>query len=186
MQVDLMSQEAVDSTRIEAWMFGSMKLFSPECPGLSAIRDNASGRLDPIIALCIQNHGTGQSTEDDRQRQLMPGDLLMVGPTARNEFVTRGATTAIEIPFDEIELTVEIAKEAYIHLPASPLFPLVGHHLLALRADPDLVSSSAAPTEVGIATTHLVRASMATPVACGGSRRLVQTAHAGDARNRHR
>jgi AraC-like DNA-binding protein len=87
----------------------------------------------------------------------MPSDLVMVDPTARNEFITRGATTAIEIPFDEIGLTVEIAREASRNLAASPLFQLVGSHLLALRADADLVSSSTAAGEVGAATVQLVR-----------------------------
>ena len=44
-QVDLLSQQAVDSTRIEAWMFGNVKMFSPDSPGLRVIRDSASGQL---------------------------------------------------------------------------------------------------------------------------------------------
>jgi AraC-like DNA-binding protein len=157
-QVDLLGQEAADSTRIEGWMLGSMKLFSLESPGLSVIRSSPTGQLDPIIALCVQNCGTAQSTEDDRQQQLLPGDLLMVGPVARNEFVTRGATTAVEIPFDEIGVTVETARKASAVVPTSPLCPLVGHHLLSLRADADLVAASASAPEVGAATARLVKA----------------------------
>ena len=88
----------------------------------------------------------------------MASDLVMVGPTARNEFVTQGATTAIEIPFDDIGVTVEVAREASRNLAASPLFQIVGSHLLALRADADLASSSAAAGEIGAATAQLVRA----------------------------
>ena len=130
-QVNLLSQEAVDATRIEGWMFGSLKLFTPESPGLSVIRDSPSG-LDPMIALCIQDRGTGRSTEEHRQQLLMPGELLMVDPTARNEFAVSGATIAIEVPFDEIGVTVEVARKASTRLAASPLFPLVSHHLLSL------------------------------------------------------
>ena len=157
-EVDLLSQHAADSTRIEAWMFGSVKMFFSESPGMRIIRDCPSGRLDPMIALCVQMRGRAHSIEADHQQHLMPSDLVMVGPTARNEFVTRGATTAIEIPFDEIGLTVETAREASRNLAASPLFQVVGSHLLALRADADLVSSSAAAGEVGAATAQLVRA----------------------------
>jgi len=139
-------------------MLGSMRLFSPDSPGLSVIRSSPTGQLDPIIALCIQNCGTAQSTDDDRQQQLLPGDLMMVGPVARNEFITRGATTAIEIPFDEIGVTVETAQKASAYLPASPLFPLVGHHLLSLRTGADLVAASASAPEVGAATAQLVKA----------------------------
>ena len=156
--VDLLSQQAVDSTRIEAWIFGSVKMFSPNSPGLRLIRDSASGQLDPMIALCVQMRGTAQSIETYRHQHLMPGDLVMVGPTARNEFVMQGASTAVEIPYDDIGITVELARQASGHLAASPLFQLVGSHLLALRADADLVSSSAAASEVGAATTQLVRA----------------------------
>ena len=157
-QVDLLSPEAVSSTRIEAWTFGSVKMLSPDSPGLRVIRDGASGRLDPIIALCVQMRGSAQSIETYRHQHLMPGDLVMVDPTVRNEFVTRGATTAIQIPFEDIGVTVEVARQASSHLAASPLFQLVGTHLLALRADADLVSCSAAASEVGAATTQLVRA----------------------------
>ena len=138
-QVNLLSQEAVDATRIEGWMFGSLKLFTPESPGLSVIRDSPSG-LDPMIALCIQDRGTGRSTEEHRQQLLMPGELLMVDPTARNEFAVSGATIAIEVPFDEIGVTVEVARKASTRLAASPLFPLVSHHLLSLRADADQIA----------------------------------------------
>jgi AraC-like DNA-binding protein len=156
-RVDLLSQEAVDTTRIEGWMFGSLKLFAPESPGLSVIRDSPSG-LDPMIALCIQHSGTGRSTEEHRQQLLMPGELLMVDPTARNEFLVSGATIAIEVPFDEIGVTVEVARKASTRLPASPLFPLVSHHLLELRADADLIALSAKAPDVGLATIQLVRA----------------------------
>ena len=157
-QVDLTTQEAVDATRIEGWMFGSTKLFCPESPGIRVIRESPSGQLDPMIALCIQNRGTGRSTEEDRREVLLPGDLLMVGPTARNDFLVSGATIALEIPFHEIGITVETARKASAQLPASPLFPLVSRHLLALRADADLVASSVTAAEVGAATTELVKA----------------------------
>jgi AraC-like DNA-binding protein len=157
-QVDLLTQQAVDATRLEAWMFGTVKMFSPDSPGLRVTRESAAGRLEPMIALCVQMRGSARSVESDRQQELMPSDLVMVGPTARNEFVMHGATTAIEIPFEDIGVTVETAREASVRLPASPLFQLVGSHLLALRAEADIVSASAAADVVGAATVQLVRA----------------------------
>lgn len=159
-QVFLTSQVAVDSTRIEAWKFGAIKLFSPESPGMTmtVMRTGSSGRLDPMIALCVQIHGSGLSVEGGFQNQLLPRDLVMVGPTSPNEFRIDGATFAIEIPFDEIGVTVEIARKASEQLPASPLFRLVGRHLLMLRADADEISLSATAHEVGAATVQLVRA----------------------------
>jgi AraC-like DNA-binding protein len=157
-EIDLLSEQAANETRIEAWTFGSVTLFSPDTPGMRVIRDSPSGQLDPMIALCVQMRGSAQSTECDVHRRLMPGDLLMASPTARNEFVTRGATAAIEIPFDELGITVEVARRARANLPASPLFSLVGNHLLTLRADADVVSSSATAADVGTATAQLVRA----------------------------
>jgi AraC-like DNA-binding protein len=157
-QVDLSSQSAADPTRIEGWMFGSTKLFAPESPGMRVVRDSPSGQLEPMIALCVQNRGTGQSIEADRRQVLLPGELLMVGPTARNEFLISGATIALEVPFDEMGITVEVARKASAQLVASPLFSLVSQHLLALRADADLVTSSVTAAEVGAATAQLVKA----------------------------
>ena len=157
-QVDLTNQSAADSTRIEGWMFGSARLFSPDSPGIRVIRDSPSGCLEPMIALCVQRRGTGQSMEADRHQVLLPGELLMVGPTARNEFLISGATVALEVPFDELGITVELAQKASRRLPASPLFSLVSQHLLALHAEADLVASSATAAEVGAATAQLVKA----------------------------
>jgi AraC-like DNA-binding protein len=157
-QVDLLSQHGVDATRIEGWMFGSMKMFSPESPGIRVIRDARAGSLEPMIAFCLQRQGVGQSTEGNRCDPLMPGDLVMIGPTAPNEFLISGATIAVEFPFGEIGVTVETARTASTRLSASPLFLLVGQHLLALHADADLVAASTAAPEIGAATAQLVRA----------------------------
>ncbi len=157
-QVSLTCPEAVDATRIEGWLFGSTKLFCPESPGLDVIRTGASNRLDPMIALCFQTEGTGLSVQDGARQRLVPGDLLMIGPTSPNEFVIHGATAAIEIPFDEIGVTVETAELASQRLAASPLFSLVASHLFALRHEADAISSGAAAGTIGGATALLVRA----------------------------
>jgi AraC-like DNA-binding protein len=157
-QVDLTTPSAADATRVEGWMFGSVVLFSPSTPGLRVIRDSPSGQLEPMIALCVQRHGTAQSAEADRQQVLLPGELLMVGPTARNEFDIAGTTVALEIPFDEVGVTVEQAREASTRLSASPLFSLVSQHLLALHAEADALAASAAAATVGAATAQLVKA----------------------------
>jgi AraC-like DNA-binding protein len=158
-QVSLTSEEAVAATRIEAWLLGSTKLFCPESPGLDVIRKSGSSQqLDPMIALCIQTVGTGLSVQDGERHRLMPGDLLMIGPTSTNKFLINGATTAVEIPFDEVGVSVEMAQMASERLSASRLFSLVGRHLLALRHEADAISTSAAAGTIGLATVQLVRA----------------------------
>ncbi|MEY2566672.1 MAG: hypothetical protein QOE35_1201 [Actinomycetota bacterium] len=139
-------------------MFGNMKLFCPDSPGMDVVRSGPTRRLDPMIAFCLQMHGTGRSIEDDRRLALMPGDLVMVSPTLRNQFVIDGATAAVEIPFEEMDVSVEMAQRACERLPASPLFALVGRHLLSLRREADAISSSAGGPDVGLATTNLLRA----------------------------
>jgi AraC-like DNA-binding protein len=157
-QVSLITPTAANSTRIEAWWFGSMKLFSSASPGLDVVRSGPSSRLEPMIALCIQDQGTGLLIEDDREQRLMPGDMLMVGPTAPNEFVINGSTAAVEVPFDEIGVSVETAALASKRLPASSLFLLVSRHLLALRHEADSLSLSVAAETVGAGTVELIRA----------------------------
>ncbi|MCU1450609.1 MAG: AraC family transcriptional regulator [Acidimicrobiales bacterium] len=157
-QVALTSQEAVDSTRLHAWMLGSTKLFCPESPGMDVRRDSASGRLDPMIALCVQTRGTATSIEDAREQHLLPGDLVMISPTSPNQFVIVGATAAIEIPFDEVGVSVETAAVACERLPGSPLFALVAGHLRSLPREADAMSASVGAAGVGAATALLVRA----------------------------
>jgi AraC-like DNA-binding protein len=157
-QVDLTGPSAADATRVEGWKFDSTVLLSSSSPGLRVIRESPSGQLEPMIALCVQYQGAGQSVEADREQMLLPGELLMVGPTARNEFLISGTTVALEIPFDDLGITVELARKASTRLPSSPLFPLVSQHLLALHADADLIAQSATAAEVGAATAQLVKA----------------------------
>jgi AraC-like DNA-binding protein len=157
-QVSLLSQKAVDATRIEGWMFGTTKLFCPESPGMDVVRSGPTRRLDPMIALCLQTHGAGRSIEEDRRIALMPGDLVMVSPTMPNQFVIEGATAAAELPFEDVGVSVEVAQRACERLATSPLFALVGRHLLSLRRDAEAISSSVGASDVGLATTKLVRA----------------------------
>ncbi|MDQ1568907.1 MAG: hypothetical protein QOF96_3787 [Actinomycetota bacterium] len=153
-----LSAEAVGSTRIDGWMFGSTKLFCPDSPGLEVIRTPTQGRLDPIIALCLQDRGTGRFRQDGQQWNLMPGQVIMAGPTSPNEFLITGATSAFEIPFEEIGLPFETVRKASGQLAASPLLPLVTGYLVSLRRDAESVSSSAGAESIGAATTQLVRA----------------------------
>jgi AraC-like DNA-binding protein len=111
-----------------------------------------------MIALCVQTKETGMSGQDSKEQRLTPGDLFMIGPISPNEFPAQGATTAIEIPFDEIGVTVETAELARQRLSDSPLFSLVARHLLALRHEADAISSSGAAGTIGAATALLVRA----------------------------
>jgi AraC-like DNA-binding protein len=88
----------------------------------------------------------------------MPGQAIMAGPTSPNEFLITGATSAFEIPFDEIGLPFETVRKASGQLAASPLFPLVTGYLLSLRREAERLRCSAGLDSVGAATTHLVRA----------------------------
>ena len=117
---------------------------------------DGSTRADARTVRAVSGHGA--IDESDRQQLVLPGEFLMVGPTARNEFLISGATLALEIPFEELGITVELARKASTRLPASPLFSLVSQHLLALHADADLVAQSATAAEVGAATAQLVKA----------------------------
>jgi AraC-like DNA-binding protein len=156
-----MTTAALGSTRIEMWMFGSTKLFCPESPGMTVIRTPTLGSLEPIIALCLQGRGMGRFRQDGQQWNLMPGELIMAGPTSPNEFSISGATAAFEIPFDEIGLPVDTLRQASGQLVASSIFPLVRSHLVSLRHEAEQVSRSTMAGSVGAATTHLVRALIA-------------------------
>ena len=160
-QVSL-TAEAVESTRIDAWMIGDAKVFSPASPGLRVIRTPTLGPLDPIVALCLQDHGIGRFRQEGQQWDLMPGEILMAGPTSPNEFVIHGTTTAFEFPFGSIDLPYETVEKASRQLWASPLLSLVTGHLLALRSQAELISASSGAGDVGTATALLVRALLVT------------------------
>jgi len=147
----------VSHTRIDAWKFGDMLLFSPDSPGLKVTRTPTLEAMEPIIALIVQTRGIAQFTEEERRQDLLPGVPIMAGPTSRNDFQLSGHASAFKLPFDEIGVPLETAKRASERLTSSPLFSLVSHHLTWIRKNADSLSSTSA-SSVGAATTHLVRA----------------------------
>jgi AraC-like DNA-binding protein len=114
--------------------------------------------LDPIIALCLQDRGTGRFRQEGQQWNLMPGQVIMAGPTSPNEFLITGATSAFEIPFEEIGVPFETVRKASGQLATSPLLPLVTGYLVSLRRDAERIISSTGADSIGAATTHLIRA----------------------------
>jgi AraC-like DNA-binding protein len=156
-QVCLTGLGKVSHTRLDAWMFGSMMLFSPESPGLKVTRTPSLEAMEPIIALIVQIRGIAQFTQDGRRQDLVPGVPIMAGPVSPNDFQLSGHTSAFQLPFDEIGIPLETASRASERLTSSPLFSLVSHHLMWIRENADNLNSTAADS-VGAATTHLVRA----------------------------
>jgi AraC-like DNA-binding protein len=156
-QVCLTGLGKVSHTRLDAWMFGDMMLFSPESPGLKVTRTPSLEAMEPIIALLVQIRGLAQFTQEGQRQHLLPGVPIMAGPTSPNEFHLSGHTSAFQLPFDEIGLSFETTRRASERLTSSPLFSLVSHHLMWIRAHADSLSSTSA-SSVGAATTHLVRA----------------------------
>lgn len=163
--VSLTAPLSADRTRIEAWMLGSMMVFSPESPGLRVVRSPSLEPMDPIVALLLQNRGTALFNENGEQQRLEPGSLTMARPTAPNEYVLSGQSTAFQLPFDQVGLPFETVRAASERLPSSPLFPLVCRHLTSIREEADsLDRSSAAGFGVAAATTILVRALLVSAV----------------------
>jgi AraC-like DNA-binding protein len=132
-------------------------LFSPDSPGLKVTRTPTLEAMEPIIALIVQIRGIAQFTQEGRRQDLLPGVPIMAGPTSPNEFHLSGHTSAFQLPFDEIGLSLETTRRASERLTSSPLFSLVSHHLTWIQANADSLTSTSA-TSVGAATTHLVRA----------------------------
>ena len=172
--ISLTAPAAADRTRIEAWMFGTMMLFSPDSPGLRVVRTPVLDPMDPIVVLLIQLQGSATFIEDGQHRRsLRPGGLMMARPTSPNEFIMSGISSAFQLPFDEVGLTVETISKASECVPSSPLYPLVSHYLMSIRADADHLDSS--PTislSVASATTQLVRALLVSAAQDGRNARL--------------
>jgi AraC-like DNA-binding protein len=147
----------VSHSRIDAWMFGNMKLFSPESPGLKVTRTPTLEAMEPIIALIVQMRGIAQFTQEESRQDLLPGVPIMAGPISPNDFQLTGLAAAFQLPFDEIGLPLETTLRASERLTLSPLFSLVSRHLMWIRDNADSLNSTSAAS-VGEATTHLVRA----------------------------
>ncbi|MFI5708739.1 helix-turn-helix domain-containing protein [Kribbella sp. NPDC051620] len=148
--------------RMDFWQLGAPDLFRNEGSGIRLVRTPRHVRIGAPerLALAVQVIGSGQFSQDNTDRRVHTGELMLVDLTAPYDFAWsgHGASQAFQIDYDDLGLSVETVRRAAQRLPSSPLYELVLHHLTVLPVVSDSLQGTPAAEALGAATTQLVRA----------------------------
>lgn len=150
------------SARMELWRFGPVQLLRSESSGVSMSCNAAQSRRggSPILALAVQERSWARSEQFGNQRHIGPGRLMLVDLTSPFAFSwnPHGASRALQLPLDELDLPMDVIRRAAARLPASPLAGLMTGHVVDLARDADRIAADPGAASVGAVSIDLARA----------------------------
>ncbi|MEV6494699.1 hypothetical protein AB0M20_39670, partial [Actinoplanes sp. NPDC051633] len=151
--------------RMEVWDLGDANIFTHRSSGIRLLRTAKLARQDamPVIALSVQQRADGRIEQRDRQRVVVPGELLVVDLSAPYDYSWSGdgAAGCLQIPFDQLGLPIDLIRRAAADVAVSPLYRLVTEHIAQLARDPAGISADPSSTAVAAAGVDLARALLA-------------------------
>ena len=148
--------------RMGVWDLGSATIFTTSASGIRLLRTARQAKQDamPVIALSVQQLADGRHEQLGRQLVVAPGELMAVDLSAPYDFSWSGdgAAGCIQIPIDQLGLSIDVIRRAAANLRRSPLYRLVTDHVAHLAADADRISTDPGAAALGAATIELARA----------------------------
>jgi AraC-like DNA-binding protein len=163
--------------RMELWRFGQVQLFRNVSSGVSMSCDVARSRRrgTPILALAVQERSWARAEQFGHQRQVGPGGLMLVdlsGPFAFS-WSPRGASRALQLPLDELNLPMDVIRRAAVRVQASPLAGLMTGHIVDLARQADRIADDPEAASVGVISIDLARALISSAAGSHGQTRAV-------------
>ncbi|MBP2327175.1 AraC-like DNA-binding protein [Kibdelosporangium banguiense] len=144
------------------WDLGSANIFTNRASGIRLLRTAKQAKQDvePVVALSVQQLAHGRHEQLTVRQVIRPGELMAVDLSAPYEFSWpgNGAAGCVQIPFEQLGLSVDIIRSAVGNLRASPLYQLFANHVAHLSRDADRLSADPGAAILGAATVELARA----------------------------
>ncbi|WP_250031308.1 helix-turn-helix domain-containing protein [Paractinoplanes maris] len=161
--------------RLEVWDFGTANIFTHRSSGIRLLRTDKLARQDgmPVVALAVQQRGEGRIEQGGQRRVVPPGELLMVDLSAPYDYSWSGdgGAGALQIPYDQLGLPLDVVRRAAAGMVTSPLYRLVAAHITQLARDPAAITDDDAVATAASASIDLARALL---VSAARSRRHVR------------
>ncbi|HEY5836484.1 AraC family transcriptional regulator [Streptomyces sp.] len=161
-RIDHEEPETGIRARMDLWRVGSMDLFTSSNTGFRLTRTARHVRQEsrPIVAVALQNRGTGLADIGGEQAYVGQDDVYVFNEMTPREYgwTGEGAAQAILIDLDRFALPIDVVRAATFRLRASPLHDLVREHVRALWRNPDVLAADPGAPALANATIELVRA----------------------------
>ncbi|MFC9979248.1 helix-turn-helix domain-containing protein [Gordonia sp. NPDC127522] len=164
------SVEFDDPLRTDATMeriaYGSTSIFRSYLTGLRLSRNVDQIRRGPaeVLAIAVQERSVGGFDQYGHQRMLGVGDMMLCDLNTPYDYYWpgRGASQALYIPLDQLDLPHEVIRGAAGRLISSPLCPLLTDRIAAMANNGDMpVANPIAAEAIGSSTIDIARALLA-------------------------
>lgn len=147
---------------ISTWQFGTASIFRLESSGISMARTAKAVRAKSFdfLAIIQNGGGTAQYRTASTSRRIPFGDIVVCDLTRPFQYTRsgHGGNQTLEIPLNELGVSVNLIRRAADRLPSSPLYGLLGRHIHDMATNAEDLSTDAAAGQLGTASIELVRA----------------------------
>ena len=149
---------ATSTSRMDAWQIGVVSGLRHEGQPMRLRRTSRHVRQDApeVVSLMVQLRGRSLHEQYDQLHETGVGHLVMADLTGSYRSETGEATLATYVSYADLQLGVDVGRQAMHRLRASPLYDLVRHHLMQVGKHAG-TEDRAVAASVGSATVDLVR-----------------------------
>lgn len=162
--------------RMDLWQLDRVDLFRNASSGIALSSNPRQARSGgPIVALAVQERSAATHEQFGHQQEVAAGSLMMVDLTAPFAFgwTTTGASRALQLPMDDLDLPIDVIRAAGSGLESSPLARTVTNLVVDLFHDADRLVADPVAATVATTTLDLARALLATAGSRGRDARRV-------------
>jgi AraC-like DNA-binding protein len=163
--VALLGDEEPVNARLELWPLGDGYLFRAATSPVRMFRTERQARQDPVplLALAVQERGEGLHAQFSPLQRVPAGAMMAMDMTEPFEFSWpgQGASRALMMPLDELDVPAGALRQAIPRLVHSPLCGLMTAHIVGLFDAADAVSSHPMAAEIASSSADLARALIA-------------------------
>ncbi|WBB80405.1 helix-turn-helix domain-containing protein [Micromonospora sp. WMMD882] len=165
--------------RMTVFDFGPAKVFNIDASGTTLRRTPKMSRAETetSVVLALPMRTDNHIAWAREERQFGPRDLLLVDLSVPYVYgwKGRGASYALHVDVDDLDLPRDMIHSAARELRGSPLYDLVRDHVARVTADADTLAHRPGAAELGAASVDLMRALVVS--AAGADRRLRDALH---------
>lgn len=150
------------NARLDVWALGDSYLFRAATSPVRMFRTERQARRDPVplLALAVQERGEGLHQQFAPLNRIHPGGLMGMDMTEPFEFSWsgHGASRALMMPLEELDVSAEQLRHAVPRLAQSPLYGLMTRHIVELFDAADAVSAQPVPADLATVSVDLAHA----------------------------